>query len=95
MTSPNSRAPTPPKTSARFTRIHAPGNTGPWLHDGRAGTLAEAIALHGEDAPPAAGAPGRSEAQEARDAFMALAADERNAVTSFLKSLVTFSPDPR
>ena len=48
------------------------GNTGLWLHDGRAGTLREAILLHGEDEPPAAGDPGRSEAQESRDAFVAL-----------------------
>jgi hypothetical protein len=71
------------------------GNTGPWLHDGRAGTLAEAIVLHGENEPPAVGAAGRSEAQEARDAFVALSADEKGALTSFLMSLVTFSPDPR
>ena len=31
------------------------GNTGPWLHDNRAGTLREAILLHGEDAPLAGG----------------------------------------
>ena len=27
------------------------GNTGPWLHDNRAGTLREAVLLHGEDEP--------------------------------------------
>ena len=68
------------------------GNTGPWLHDGRAGSLAEAVTLHGEDSPPPAGDPGRSEAQEARDAFVALSAEEKSALTSFLKSLVNFSP---
>jgi hypothetical protein len=68
------------------------GNTGPWLHDGRAGTLAEAIALHGEDAPPPPGDPGRSEAQEARDAYQALSAEEQRALVTFLKSLVNFSP---
>jgi hypothetical protein len=67
------------------------GNTGPWLHDGRAGSLAEAITLHGEDAPPPPGSAGRSEAQEARDAFVALDADDKAALTTFLKSLVTFS----
>ena len=46
------------------------GNTGPWLHDNRAGTLREAVLLHGEDAPVAVGAAGRSEAQESRDAFL-------------------------
>ena len=48
------------------------GNTGPWMHDGRAGSLEEAILLHGEADPPPAGDPGRSEAQEARDAYLAL-----------------------
>jgi CxxC motif-containing protein (DUF1111 family) len=69
------------------------GNTGPWLHDDRAGTLAEAIVLHGEDSPPAPGQPGRSEAQEARDSYVKLASDEQSAVVAFLKSLVTFSKD--
>jgi hypothetical protein len=66
------------------------GSTGPWLHDGRAATLEEAILLHGEDAPPAVGDPARSEAQEARDAFAALAGADREAVVTFLKSLVLF-----
>lgn len=69
------------------------GSTGPWLHDDRAGTLAEAIVLHGEDSPPAPGQPGRSEAQEARDAYMKLTPDERSTVVVFLKSLVTFSKE--
>lgn len=69
------------------------GNTGPWLHDDRAGTLAEAIGWHGEDAPPAPGTPGRSEAQEARDAYLKLSSDERGALVAFLKSLVTFSSE--
>lgn len=69
------------------------GNTGPWLHDGRAGSLAEAVVLHGEDAPPPPGTAGRSEAQESRDGFVALAADDRAALTTFLKSLVTFAPE--
>jgi CxxC motif-containing protein (DUF1111 family) len=69
------------------------GSTAPYLHDDRAGTLREAILLHGEDTPPPAGDPARSEAQEARDAFAKLASDEQKAVASFLKSLVNFSPD--
>jgi hypothetical protein len=68
------------------------GNTGPYLHDGRAGSLAEAIALHGEDSPPAVGDAARSEAQEARDAYLALPPEDRAAVVTFLKSLVNFSP---
>ena len=69
------------------------GSTSPYLHDDRAGTLREAILLHGEDAPPPAGDPGRSEAQESRDAFAELGSDEQKAVVSFLKSLVNFSPE--
>ncbi len=69
------------------------GNTGPWLHDGRAGTLEEAVRLHGEDDPPPIGDPGRSEAQEARDAFAALPEADRRALVTFLTSLRTFSPE--
>ena len=67
------------------------GNTGPYLHDNRAGTLREAILLHGEDQPPAPGGPGRSEAQESRDAFKARAAAEQESILAFLVSLRTFS----
>jgi CxxC motif-containing protein (DUF1111 family) len=68
------------------------GNTGPWLHDNRAGSLREAVLSHGEDAPPAVGTPGRSEAQEARDAFKALAPADQDALVAFLSSLRTFAP---
>jgi hypothetical protein len=51
--------------------------------------------LHGEDTPPAAGQPGRSEAQESRDAYLKLSREEQNAVLSFLKSLVTFADDSK
>lgn len=71
------------------------GTTGPWLHDDRAGTLAEAILLHGEDAPPAVGQPGRSEAQDTRDAYRNLAPEDQRAVVTFLKSLVAWSTEPR
>ena len=71
------------------------GNTQPYLHDDRAGSLGEAIAWHGEDAPPAAGQPGRSEAQEARDAYAKLTAEEQKDLLAFLKSLVTFSSEER
>lgn len=67
------------------------GSTGPWLHDGRAGTLQEAILLHGENSPPATGDPERSEAQEARDAFVASSAEDQLAVIEFLRSLVLFA----
>ena len=69
------------------------GNTGPWIHDDRAGTLAEAITYHGEDSPPAPGKPGRSEAQEARDAYVKLSPDDQRALVAFLKSLVNYSSE--
>ncbi|MBI3949415.1 MAG: hypothetical protein HY314_03060 [Acidobacteria bacterium] len=50
--------------------------TGPWLHDGRATTLKEAILAHG------------GEAQEARDSFANLPAGQQDEVVEFLKSLV-------
>jgi hypothetical protein len=68
------------------------GSTGPWLHDARAGTLEEAIMLHGEDDPPPPGDAGRSEAQESRDAFAALPGDDRDALMVFLRNLRSFSP---
>ncbi len=71
------------------------GNTGPWLHDGRAASLREAIAGHGEDLPPAVGSPDRSEAQEARDAYNALAKEDQEALLVFLRSLQTFPSPPK
>lgn len=68
------------------------GSTGPWLHDARAGTLPEAVMLHGEDDPPPVGDAARSEAQESRDAFAALPADEQEALVTFLRSLRAFEP---
>ncbi|MBI4605259.1 MAG: hypothetical protein HY721_25125 [Planctomycetes bacterium] len=66
------------------------GSTGPWLHDGRAGSLEEAALLHGTDDPPPEGDPDRSEAQEERDAFAALSAREKEDLVTFLKSLILF-----
>jgi CxxC motif-containing protein (DUF1111 family) len=71
------------------------GNTGPYLHDNRAGTLHEAILLHGEDQPPARGEAGRSEAQESRDAFKGRTAAEQDSLIAFLLSLRSFSPETR
>jgi di-heme oxidoreductase (putative peroxidase) len=70
-------------------------NTMPYLHDDRAGTLAEAITLHGEDSPPAPGEAGRSEAQESRDAYVKLSSEDKRDLVAFLKSLVTFSSEER
>lgn len=50
-------------------------STGPYLHDGRATTVEEAILAHG------------GEAQTARDAFDAFSAEEKAAVVEFLFSL--------
>lgn len=48
---------------------------GPWLHDGSAGTMEEAILMHG------------GEAQTSRDAFDALTPLEREQVIKFLEAL--------
>lgn len=53
-------------------------DTGPWLHDGRAATLDEAILLHG------------GEAQKSRDGFAALSKSERADVRIFLLSLTRY-----
>ena len=82
-----------PPTAFLTPELWGVGNTGPWLHDGRAGTLEEAIRLHGEEDPPPIGDPGRSEAQEARDAFAALPEESRRSLVTFLMSLRTFSPE--
>jgi len=58
-------------------RLWGVADTAPYLHDGRALTLAEAILLHG------------GEAQAARDGFAALRDDERAEVIAFLRTLRT------
>jgi hypothetical protein len=88
--------PTPVSASEFLTpELWGVGSTGPWLHDDRAGTLEEAIRLHGEDAPPSAGQPGRSEAQESRDAYVKMSADDQKTMVAFLKSLVMVSKEPK
>ncbi len=56
-------------------------DSGPWLHDGRALTISDAILLHG------------GEAQSARDAFEDLTDAERIAVLDFLRTLQTPKPN--
>ena len=66
--------------AAQFTtaRLWGVADTAPYLHDGRALTLTEAIVLHG------------GEAQEARDAFVdTLDAQEKETLLTFLRSLRT------
>ncbi len=58
-------------------RLWGVADTAPYLHDGRAQTLEEAILMHG------------GEAQSARDAFAALSPSEQDQVLSFLMTLRT------
>ena len=53
-------------------------DTGPWLHDGRARTLKEAILLHASKG---------SEANDAIDKFKKLSSGEQNAIVEFLLTL--------
>jgi len=50
-------------------------DTAPYLHDGRALTIFEAISLHG------------GEAQRVRDRFLELSEDGQNALLSYLSTL--------
>jgi Di-haem oxidoreductase, putative peroxidase len=56
-------------------RLWGVADTAPYLHDGRATTLYQAIVLHG------------GEAQAARDAFVALSPSDKLAIINFLKTL--------
>lgn len=58
-------------------RLWGVADTAPYLHDGRATTLTDAILMHG------------GEAQAARDAFAALPSLERTRLITFLKRLRT------
>jgi len=58
-------------------------STGPWMHDGRATTLTDAISLHG------------GEAAAVRDAYTALNERDRDAVIEFLKTQQVVVLDPR
>ncbi len=60
------------------------GSTAPYLHDGRATTLTEAILEHAMKADPV------SEAGPARDAFVALSDTQKKCVIAFLDNLVLF-----
>lgn len=58
------------------TPLWGTGNTGPWLHDGRATTLHDAIMFHG------------GEAEAARNAYAKLEDAQRRRIVEFLKCLV-------
>ncbi|HYJ06029.1 MAG TPA: di-heme oxidoredictase family protein [Chthoniobacterales bacterium] len=60
-------------------------DTGPWLHDGRATSLMEAIVLHGDSSVP--NPANRSEAAPVIDAFQKLSPDDQQAIVNFLLSL--------
>ena len=57
------------------TKLWGVADTAPYLHDGRAKTLEEAIVAHG------------GEAEAARQAFQAMSSDEQEHLIQFLKSL--------
>ena len=67
------------KRNREFTtaRLWGIADTAPYLHDGRATTLTEAILLHG------------GEGQSARDGFASLSDAGKEAVLEFLRSLRT------
>jgi len=58
------------------------GSTGPWLHDGNATTLEEAILAHG------------GEAEESRVAYETLGEADRAALIAFLENLILIDLDP-
>lgn len=58
------------------------GSTGPWLHDGRATTLDEAIVAHG------------GEAESERSRYEAMSTDDRTALIAFLENLVVYKYEP-
>lgn len=57
------------------------GVTGPWLHDGRATTLHEAIMSHG------------GEATRSRASYLALAKSDQNRIIAFLENLTMYQND--
>jgi hypothetical protein len=59
-------------------------DTGPWLHDGRATSLMQAILMHGDSTVPLKN---RSEAAPVIDAFGSLPESDKQAVVNFLLSL--------
>ncbi len=61
------------------------GSTAPYMHDGRATTLAEAILEHGSGASN-----DTSEARGARSAYLARGSTDKRALIAFLENLVLF-----
>jgi hypothetical protein len=65
------------QTNKEYTtaRLWGIADTAPYLHDGRATTLTDAILMHG------------GESQDSRDAFASLSESEQDAVIDFLRTL--------
>jgi len=74
---PQASAISPPDATSEFRTqpLWGVSGTGPFLHDGRAETLREAIVLHG------------GEGQASRDAFLGLTVAERGQIITFLEHL--------
>jgi hypothetical protein len=66
-----------PQTNREFTtaKLWGVADSGPWMHDGRAHTLTDAILMHG------------GEGQAASDAFVVLSSPEKKAILTFLRTL--------
>jgi len=66
------------RTTWKTRELWGVGSTGPWLHDGRATTLQEAILWHG------------GEAESSRNRYSKLAGNEKSDLIRFLQNLVLF-----
>jgi hypothetical protein len=72
-----------PAAHWRTKELWGVGSVGPWLHDGRATTLTEAILYHG------------GEGQMARDKFKSLPEPRKDDVLAVLRNLVSYTPKLR
>ena len=86
-TSPNPAAPLNRHTPSKFMteNLWGVGGIAPYLHDGRATTLVEAILEHSTDS-----ANDPSEAKASRQAYLARSDSDKRAVIAFLSNLVLF-----
>jgi CxxC motif-containing protein (DUF1111 family) len=86
-TSPNPTAPLNRHTPSKFLteNLWGVGGTAPYMHDGRATTLVEAIMEHSTDS-----ANDPSEAKGSRQAYLARSDSDKRALIAFLSNLVLF-----
>jgi hypothetical protein len=86
-TSPNPAAPLNRHTPSKFLteNLWGVGGTAPYMHDGRATTLVEAILEHSTDASN-----DPSEAKASRQAYLARGDGDKRALIAFLSNLVLF-----